>query len=158
MKWLAKVLALSALALFAAGDALAQTLYKLIDKNGKVTYVEKVPPNYDGKVVPVTIDPNANTATLPKYQPGSRPADSSSSSGGAPTRSERVAKAKESLEAAKKALEYAQNNPGEDEVARLGTKGGGSRPVFSDEYKGKIQKLEAAVKAAEKELAEAEGA
>ena len=158
MKWLAKILALGALTLFAVGDALAQTLYKLIDKNGKVTYVEKVPPNYDGKVVPVTVDPNANTATLPKLEAGRRPADSASSSGAAPTRSERVAKAKESLESAKKALEYAQNNPGEDEVSRIGNKGGGTRPVFSDEYKGRIQKLEAAVKAAEKELAEAEGA
>ena len=158
MKILAKILVLPALALFAAGDAQAQTLYKLVDKNGKVTYVEKVPPGYDGKVVPVTIDPNANRATLPKLEPGSRPADRSSSSGGAPTRSERVEKAKESLEAAKKALEHAQNNPGEDEVARVGNKGGGARPVFSDEYKGRIQKLEAAVKAAEKELAEAEGA
>src|SRR5580704_10815022 len=46
--------------------ALAQTVYKLIDKNGKITYSEEKPKNFDGQVIPMNIDPNANTATLPK--------------------------------------------------------------------------------------------
>ena len=50
----------------AAQCAFAQTLYKLIDKNGKVTYSEEKPKEYDGQVIQLNIDPNANTATLPK--------------------------------------------------------------------------------------------
>src|SRR6476646_9972855 len=54
-----------AMALLAA-QASAQTLYKLIDKDGKVTYSEKPPKDFPGKVIPMDIDPNRNTATLPK--------------------------------------------------------------------------------------------
>src|SRR5262245_34070836 len=100
-----KILALLGFAAFAAGVADAQTLSKLIDKNGKVTYSEKVPDNYDGKVVPVTIDPNANKASLPRPQNprGDEPAMS--------PKAESVARARESLEAAKKALQNARDNP-----------------------------------------------
>ena len=35
----------------AASGASAQTLYKLIDKDGKVTYSEKPPKDFDGKTI-----------------------------------------------------------------------------------------------------------
>ena len=50
----------------AASGASAETFYKLIDSNGKVTYSEKPPKDFDGKVIRLDIDPNANTATLAK--------------------------------------------------------------------------------------------
>ena len=60
--------AVACAALFSAAAA-AETLYKLIDKNGKVTYSEEKPRSFDGQVIRLDIDPNANTATLEKPQP-----------------------------------------------------------------------------------------
>jgi hypothetical protein len=153
MKFPLAVLSITAAMAVLPGEACAQTLYKLIDKSGKVTYVEKVPDNFDGQVIPMKVDPKANTATLPKPSAASP----SPAAGGAPaSQGERVAKAKDSLESAKKALAYARDNPGEEDVQRVGSVKGGARPVPTEAYKAKLEKLEAAVKAAEKELEEAE--
>ena len=146
----------------AAPSASAQTLYKLIDKNGKVTYSEKPPKDFDGKVVPMNIDPNANTATLPKpsaaapAERGGRNSDSPGEKSSSKSE-DRVQAARDRLDAAKRALDNALNNPGEGDVMRVGNKGGGARPVFSDGYQAKISGLEAAVKQAEEELKRAEG-
>jgi len=81
MKPLSRNALLAAVVAMLCGSAFAQTLYKLIDKNGKVTYSEEAPKNFDGKVIRIDIDPNANRATLPNntgslnfaagtYQPG----------------------------------------------------------------------------------------
>ena len=133
-------------------DAQAQTLYKLIDKNGKVTYAEKPPKDFDGKVIRLDIDPNANTATLPKAaaQPaeGARRVDSA-----AP---DRIKAARERAESARKAYEDALNNPGEGEVTRVGNVGGGTRPVFSEAYSKRLADLEQAAKEAEDDLKRAE--
>src|SRR5690348_16979476 len=56
--------ALAASMLIAGLPAAAQTVYKLIDKNGKVTYAEEKPKSFDGKVIRMDIDPNANKADL----------------------------------------------------------------------------------------------
>ena len=158
-------LAIAALTASLVGaPAAAQTLYKLIDKNGKVTYSEKPPKDFDGKVIRLDIDPNANTATLPKPPPPSaqertgRNSDAQPEKGGAkaPT-GDKVQDARDRLDAAKRAYENALNNPGEDDVNRVGNKGGGTRPVFSDAYQAKLTALEAAVKQAEAELKRAEG-
>ena len=151
---------LALLAGFALGAALfaslatAQTLYKLIDKDGKVTYSEKPPKDFGGKVVPMNIDPKANTATLPKPsaspQPQSRGA--SAAQGGSS-----VQAAREKLEAAKKALQNAIDNPGEDDIQRVGTTKGFTRPVPTAEYQKKLAALEENVKKAEEELRVAEG-
>jgi hypothetical protein len=138
----------------AAPLVFAQTLYKLVDKNGKVTYSETAPKpgDFDGTVTRIDVNPNANTATLPKYE--GRPAEPATNPGGrAPSR---VA-AQEKLEAARKALADARDNPSAEDVTRVGTKGGFTRPVESDGYKAKLEKLEADVKAAEEELKRAEG-
>ncbi|MEO5694252.1 MAG: DUF4124 domain-containing protein [Usitatibacter sp.] len=150
-----------ALAAFSSGVE-AQTLYKLIDKNGKVTYSEKAPKDFDGKVVPMTIDPNANTATLPKLPPADKSSGSDSDSpreGRAPAQSsgDRVKDARKKLDDARKALKAAIDNPGEGEVSRVGNKGGGTRPVFSDGYAARVKDLEQTVKLAEEELKRAEG-
>ena len=56
-----KRLLLLAACSLAASMALAQTLYKLVDKNGKVTYSESAPRpgEFDGTVTRIEIDANA---------------------------------------------------------------------------------------------------
>jgi hypothetical protein len=145
---------LAAACSLAASLAFAQTLYKLVDKNGKVTYSETAPKpgDFDGTVTRIEVNPNANTATLPKYE--GRAKDPATNPGGrAPSRDA----AQQKLDAARKALENARENPSADEVTRVGTKSGFTRPVESEEYKAKLAKLEADVKAAEEELKRAEG-
>jgi hypothetical protein len=122
------LLAAFALVLAIALPASAQTLYKLVDKNGKVTYSEKVPPGFDGQVSPVDIDPNRNTATLPKYtgssdtETGAKKAASPMSATNERERRKelRVEAAKKKLEAAKAALASALENPGDTDVIRIG--------------------------------------
>ncbi len=139
---------IAALAIATGADA--QTLYKLIDKNGKVTYAEKPPKDFDGKVIRLDIDPNANTATLPKPSAQSAPVDRSSDS------DVRVKAAREKLEAARKAYDQALNNPADGDVSFVGNKGGGTRAVQSDTYAKRLAGLEQAVKEAEEELKRAE--
>src|SRR5450432_4268473 len=120
---------LAAAAALFAQVTLADVLYKLIDKNGKVSYSEEKPKNFDGEVIRLDIDPNANTATMPKgtksgepTSPGRRPADGKAKK---PDAEERIAKARERLEGAQKALQEARDNPAEGDMAILGNKGGG---------------------------------
>ncbi len=130
----------------------AQTLYKLIDKHGKVTYSESAPKDFDGQVIRIDVDPKANTATLPKLPP--RASVPATNPGG---RAPDASAAGEKLEAARKALAQARENPGEGEVQWIANKGGGTRQVLSDNYRAKIDKLEQDVTAAEEELRRAEG-
>ena len=135
-----------------ATAAAAETLYKLIDKNGKVTYVEKPPKDFDGKVIRLDIDTSANTSVgRSATAPGQRNEDILRSNPGAAHEAE-VAGAREKLETARKAYAEARDNPGENDVQRMGTKSGFTRPVFSDEYQRKLDRLEVEVKQAEQEL------
>ena len=144
-----RILVAAAAAAIAFG-ASAQTLYKLIDKNGKVTYAEKPPKDFDGKVIRMDVDPNANTATLPKPTgPLVDPARATSESN--------VKAAREKLEAAKKAYQDALENRGDADVTYIGNKGGGTRAVPTEEYAKKLAGLEKAVKDAEEELKRAQG-
>ena len=154
MKRSITLLALAGCAMGAA-IASAQTLYKLVDKNGKVTYSEAAPKpgEFDGQVIRIEVNPNANTATLPRFEPKASEPATNPGGRAVPT----TAGAREKLEAARKALAEARDNPSPDDVTRMGTKGGFARPVESDSYKAKLEKLEADVKAAEEELKRAEG-
>lgn len=154
-----RVLLSVALAACLALPAAAQTLYKLIDKNGKVTYSETPPKNFDGKVIRMDIDPNANTATLPK--PGAPPSyndnrDTETGKKQAIKRQQReddrLERAKARVEDAKARLQDLVENPGDNDVGRVGKAGGGSRPVLTEEYQERIRQAEAQVKAAEEEL------
>jgi hypothetical protein len=137
----------------------ADVLYKLIDKNGKVTYSEEKPKDFDGQVIRLDINPNANTATFPKGD-GVKPAE-----GAAPRRSETSApkapaakptlsvdEARDRLERAQNALQEARDNPAESDIQILGLKGGGVRMVPTPEYQKKLDRLEQEVKDAEEEL------
>jgi hypothetical protein len=148
-------LALAAAALAVAANAAAQTLYKLIDKNGKVTYSEKPPKDFDGKVVPMNIDPNANTATLPKptgplLRPEARPEAREAERAN-------VQAARDKVAAARKALQDARDNPAEGEIERVGKAGGGTRPVESEGYQKRLADLQENLRRAEEELRVAEG-
>ncbi|HXN15740.1 MAG TPA: DUF4124 domain-containing protein [Usitatibacter sp.] len=155
-EFLIRRLALSALvvACALAGAAGAETIYKLIDKSGKVTYVEKPPSAFDGQVIRIDIDPNANTATSPKASaPPSKAARELDTWHKREMQSEaRLQQAKDKLDSAKKALADARDNPGEGDIQRRGNVGGGTRPVFSDSYQQRLQSLEQAVTQAEEEL------
>ena len=145
-----KRILLAAMLSACALGATAQTLYKLIDKNGKVTYAEKPPKDFDGKVIRIDVDPNANTATLPKPTgPLVDPARGASEAG--------VKAAQEKLEAAKKAYQQALDHPGDGDVAYIGNKGGGTRAVPTEEYAKRLATLEKAVKDAEEEVKRAGG-
>ena len=160
MKRIEYVALAAALALAtAAGSVAAETLYKLIDKTGKVTYVDKPPKDFDGKVIRMDIDPNANRATWTapgalKTDPSTLPPKAAPEKPKAApiTPAERMRQANERLEAARKQLEDARNNPGEDDVRRVGNVGGGTRPVFTEAYERKIATLEEAVRKAEEEV------
>jgi hypothetical protein len=150
-------ISLAAAALALAQPAAAQTLYKLIDKNGKVTYSDSPPKDFDGKVVPVEIDPNRNRATI--LPPGT--ASDVLSSDKAQARGDADARLKQAqarLEAARKELAFARDNPREGEVERIGNVGGGARPVPTEAYERRLAGLEKAVKDAEEELRLAERA
>jgi hypothetical protein len=132
--------------------AFAQTLYKLIGKDGKITYSESPPKNFDGKVIRLDVDPNANTATLPK---GSALREDGAGAKAA-SADDAVRGARSRLESAKKALADARENPGEGDVSRVGNKGGGTRPQPTEVYQRRLQQLEKDVKDAEEELQKAQ--
>ena len=136
--------------------AAAQTLYKLIDKDGKVTYSETAPKQFDGQVIRIDINPNANTMNAPK-PPAEAPRERARSDG-AKTKSaaSNAEAALERLEAAKKALAEARDNPRDGELSWVGKVGGGARPVMSEDYLQRIARLELEVKNAEEELKRAE--
>ena len=145
-----------------ATDATAQTLYKLIDKNGKVTYSEEPPKNFDGKVIRMDIDPNANSATLTKPRAGSE-GGGSSFQGELRQQAHKREQAKEQadslraeLEEARKALEEARANPGDENLTFAGTAGKGTRPVPTEAYRERLAKMEAQVKRLEVALTKAE--
>ena len=162
-----RYLTAAAAAALAAGAtvAAAQTLYKLVDKNGKVTYSETAPKDFPGQVIRIDIDPNRNTATLPKLKESEGKANDTSSRGvdgpGNPKTSSdapgNADTARERLEAARKALADAQENPNEGEVNFIANKGGGVRPVPTEGYAARLMALERQVKAAEEALRRAEG-
>ncbi len=149
---------LAALAL-AAAPVGAQTVYKLIGRDGKVTYAEEPPKYFDGKVIRIDIDPNANKATL-----GGGPGRGGEALGAearqaqrrpdapapkAAARAQRLESARVRLKAAREALAQAREHPREDEVRFVGNVGGGVRRVPTEEYQQRLGALERAVKEAE---------
>ena len=138
------------IALLLGSVASAQTLYKLIDKNGKVTYSESPPKDYDGQVIRIDIDPNANRATLPKLPADQlRPKEEF-----APPQ---VLEARSKLARAQRNLQEARDRPGEGDVQRVGSVGGaGAREVMTEAYQQRLAKLEQEVKDADEEVRRAE--
>ncbi len=147
-----RLLALAAMALVAT-TAGAQTLYKLIAPDGKVTYSGEAPKDFKGKVIRIDVDPQANTATLPK----AKAADDAAAKRAAGNE-QALRQSKEKVERARKALEEARDHPGADDVRFVGNVGGGTRPVPTQAYEERLTRLEHELKEAEDELARAQKA
>jgi hypothetical protein len=138
--------------------AQAQTVYKLIDKNGKVSYSDTAPKNFEGKVVPIEIDPKANVAQPPKIPPGGSPPMSPYATQRELTRNEamlRLNQARDRYNAAKEAFDTGKD-PQESEYQTLVQQGGTGRRVPNEQYYERQKSLEENYKNAERELAEAE--
>ena len=105
----------------AALAANAQTLYKLVDKNGKVTYSETPPPkHFDGTVTRVDIDPKANTMQAPKApakgEAGMTENEKIIRRRPGPSRDDLIRAARARAENACRAFETARDNPTEGDV------------------------------------------
>jgi len=142
------LLAASLLAFAAAAGA--DTLYKLIDKNGKVTYSETPPKEFDGKVIKLDIDPNANTTDAPARSKNQNEKIIHTNPNA--KKEQQLEAARERLEDAKQALQEARDNPREGDVQRIGSVKGGARPVFSPEFEKRLASLEEAVRAAQAQV------
>ncbi len=140
--------------------AKVEVIYKLIAKDGKVTYAQSAPKDYPGRVVKLEIDPRANSAVFPK--PNERPqylkprALTPQEARRLDTENAKV-QAQDALDEAKKALKDGQE-PLEGELDWMGKKGGGARPVPTEAYQKRIKALEDAVKQAEENLDRAQKA
>jgi hypothetical protein len=141
------------------GTALAQTVYKLIDKNGKVTYSDTAPKNFDGKVIPLGIDPDANIAVSPKGSgPEGAPAKSpyaTQNENNRNTAVDQLQQAQDALKAAQEAVDKGKD-PLEDEWQTLTSSAGGGRRVPGESYYARQKSLADALKRAEKDLEDAE--
>lgn len=62
----ARAAILAALVAFGAGDGAAQVLYKLIARDGRITYSDHAPKNFDGQVVRIETDTGSNVMPLPR--------------------------------------------------------------------------------------------
>ena len=107
------VAALALLLAIAAPLAAAKTIYKLVDRNGRTTYVDTVPKNFDGTVTEMVQDapitPSAAPPPAPRAQPSTEgkaaPKDINTQRRDARTRLQlALDKARDNLEKAKKAL------------------------------------------------------
>lgn len=135
-----------------SGAAAAETLYKLIGTDGKVTYVQEPPKNFNGKVIRLDIDTSANTAAGRPQAAGHQNNEQVIHSNPDAPRLKRLEDAQVKLDAARKAYQNARDNPGQGDVQRIGNAGGGARPVFSEEYQKKLDQLEAQMKQAQEEV------
>jgi len=111
--------ALAAAIALLALEASADVLYKLIDKNGKVTYSEKKPDHFDGQVIRIDVNTDANTVPAPRVSATPTELNPQGAKSGRPPGSGAPAKAEEArlkAEAACKAFETARDNPGEDDL------------------------------------------
>jgi hypothetical protein len=156
--------AFAAVLLLLPAAAAAQTVYKLIDPSGKVTYSEEAPKNFDGKVIRIDIDPNANRATLnprddrDRGRPEARELRLKRQQEAQAARSTKLEDARARVTAAQQALDDARENPGPDDVRRVGNAGGGTRPVPTDQYQQRLAELEKALKEAKDDLRKLEPA
>jgi|APFre7841882724_1041349.scaffolds.fasta_scaffold118150_2 predicted RNA-binding protein len=134
--------------------AKVEVIYKLIARDGRVTYTQSAPKDFPGRVVKIEIDPRANQVVFPR--PNERPqflqprALTPQEARRLETENDRV-KAQDALDEAKKALKDGQE-PREGELNWIGNRGGGARPVPTEAFQNRIKALEDAVKAAEENL------
>ena len=109
----------AALLLCAVAPLQAQPLYKLVGKDGKVTYTQTPPKDFDGQVTRVDIDSKTNTMDAPKLPPKAEGKSSAADIIRRPTptsKLDRVRAARQNMEKVCGAYENARDNPGEGDV------------------------------------------
>jgi hypothetical protein len=156
---IALVFAGSALAM---DDAAAMAVYKLIGKDGKVTYTQLPPSNFDGSISRLDIDADANAVTLPA--PVSRAELTRKEVvAGKVVRplsvpdGDRLEAAQKRVDAAQRALEDAQNNAGPEDYIWFGPNNPlGMRRALKPEYLARISQLEQDLNLAQEDLKTAE--
>lgn len=140
--------------------AAATTFYKLTDADGHVTYLDRAPAGFAGRVEVVTVDPDANTARLPDGITAEPPSEAARVLRAAAE--ERLAarqsarsqldQAQSELAQAKQALQQAQDQSLPQDWIYFGNAHRAPRP----EYLARLESLESQVKQAEDDLAQAE--
>jgi hypothetical protein len=143
-----------------AFDSAAVTLYKSIDNEGHVTYSDREPKGFDGKVIPLNIDPNANEVSLLPHVPDSTsPATASDyeriiENPTAGNSGSDLRLAQQRFDAAKSALKDAQDNSPATDWTYLGNPAG-TRRMPKPEYTARLDRLNAEVAAAQANLDQA---
>lgn len=183
-RWFFAAALLAALAL--ATEVPAQTMYKLVDRNGKTSYSDKIPKNFDGTVTRIETDPvtNVQPAAAPPA-PAAASTESGKSDMNTKRRAQRerlqaaIDRAYERLDNAKKALADGVE-PKEDEYQTIQQKYDGKLKAGprancmkktgvdgvtawicptvmpGEAYRNRMAELEAEVVAAEAELSRAQ--
>lgn len=151
-------LALLVLAL-ACASAGAQSLYKLVDRNGKVTYSDSVPKDFDGRVTPLRIDPGPDPSAQSSADSaegggrGEMPAEATTrrkpANDAAP-----IEAARQKAKAARKAFEDARDNstPNDWVYVNPDRNPVGIRRFPRPEYEARLADLERKAILAEQEL------
>ena len=146
---------LAALLVFAAADAGAAVLYKLVDPFGHVTFSDSVPQGFDGSVTRLDIDTGANLITpTPSGERIARAPIEYDALVRRPTTSgeERLREAARRVEDARMALANAQNNSlAEDWIYYPRNPVTGASRMPSPEYQARLDRLAANVVLAEAE-------
>ncbi len=136
----------------------AQTVYKQVDKDGKVTYTDK-PSSKEQPAQKVDIDTERNIA-----KPlGSRPVQAKESAANQLKRraesdaafEKEVAQARAKLDLAKDELARGKE-PQEDDWMTVGAQAGKPARILNEAYFDRVKQLEAAVRQAEEELDKAQ--
>ena len=139
-------------ATLAGAQPSSQVLWKVVDKNGKVTYFDKEPPaGTEGTVTRIEMNLEANRAAAPKAPAkgdATKPAPAATRRAAAEAD---LARAESRLADARKALAEGSVQSDAD-TQWLGTVKGGARPVPTEEYSARVKRLEAAVKSAEADV------
>jgi hypothetical protein len=156
-----KFVALPAAALVVVSTQLvAQPVYKVVGKDGKVTYTNEMPPNVDGvKVNQVSIPAGGNAVAAVKSSkdPPNEHETVIRRRVPKPTKAEsEVEAATRRLEEAKRALEAARQSASPDEWIYMNRPGIGRRRAPRPEYEERLKRMESDVSVAQEQLAEAE--
>jgi hypothetical protein len=147
----------------ASGPLMATTLYKLVGPDGKVTYTQSVPADFQGRVSRLDIDPDANrSASPPAPKAGSGDVSRETEAEKIirrrpPDNGPVVAAARAKAAAARRTFEDARDNSTPDDWIYVGPNNPlGMRRFPKPEYEARLASLEQAAKQAEEEASEVE--
>ncbi len=137
----------------------AQVLYKLVDRNGKVTYTDTVPKDFAGRVIPLQVDPGSNSQDPSPTMGQGGEGRGEDRGQGNPRRSPAndeapIEAARRKAHAARKAFEDARDNSTPDDWVYVNPDRNpvGLRRFRKPEYEARLAELERKAILAEQEL------